>query len=159
MRRRLNNAYLIQLFLLVSLIALLVILAVRGVHPLVFSLIFVAGIFLTALPAFYAGVVLTRREQQRAERVRRSGIPSQGRVLQSGDQVLSEFRRTTMGYKGVDLLLDVPVLLDPGEGTARQVSMKSSVEALPSLKQGILVSVRCDPDDPDYVVLDEDAIV
>ena len=159
MRRRLNNAYLLQTILMVGLIALLVYLALRGVPAWAFSLAFLAGIIAAATPGILAGYVLPRRELKRAEQVRRTGLPAQARVLQDGDQILAEFRRGTMGHKGVRLLLDVPVMLSHADGTnARQTCMKTDIDALQTLKTGMVVSVRCDPTDQGFIVLDDSTV-
>jgi hypothetical protein len=155
MRRRLNNAYLVQTLLMVCLLVLLVFLALRSTAPLVFSLVFLGGIVVAALPSIYTGYVLPRREFQRAAQVRLSGRSARAQVLEDGDQILSDFRRTTMGHKGVSLLLDIPVLLDYGQESARKMSMKAEIDALQELKPGMLVGVRCDPADPQYIVLDD----
>ncbi len=155
MRRRLNFAYLVQYFLMLVIVALLLLLAARGAPGYIFVLVFLAGILAAALPGFYSGYVLSRRELRRAESVRRTGLPARAQVMQDGVTILAEFRRTTMGYKGVRLLLDVPVLLHPSEEqNAHKVSMKAEIDSMERLKSGMLVGVRCDPEDPQYVVLD-----
>lgn len=156
MRRRLNNAYLLQTIFMVCLLLLLVLLAMRGATPLVFSLVFLGGIVVAALPAIYTGYMLPRRERQRANQVRLNGQPACAQVLEDGDQILSDFRRTTMGHKGINLLLDVPVLIGEGaDAGGGKVGMKVEIDTLPLLNTGTLVIVRRDPGDPDYVVLDQ----
>lgn len=155
MRRQLNNAYLAQLILMVFLMVLLVLLVLRGASPLLFSLVFLGGIIVAAIPSFYSGYVLPRREIQRAEKILKIGLPAQVQVLQDGEQILSEFQRTTMGYKGVSLLLDIPVLLQPANSeNAGKLSMKTDLKSLQALKSGMIVGVRCDPEDPHYLVMD-----
>lgn len=154
MRRRLNTAYLAQLLLMVIVIVLLMLLAWRGSSPLVFSLTFISGILLATAPSIYSRYVLPRQEFQRAGRVLESGLPVRARVLQDGEAILAEFQRTTMGYKGVSVLLDVPVLLlgDEEHGPLR-LNMKTDLDSLPRLKSGMVVSAVCDPEDPDYLVI------
>jgi Na+/H+-translocating membrane pyrophosphatase len=156
MRRRLNCAYLAQYFLMLVVVVLLVLLAWRGAAGYIFALVFLIGIIAAALPGFYSGYVLPRRERQRAEKILKSGSPAQAQVLQDGETILAEFQRTTLGYKGVSLLLDVPVLIQPAEQkNAHQASMKVEINSLQRLKSGALVSVRCDPEDLQYVVMDD----
>jgi len=155
MRRRLNCAYLAQYFLMLVVMALLVLLAWRGAPAYIFVLVFMAGIVTAALPGLYSGYVLPRREFQRADKVLKTGSPAQVQILEDGETILSEYQRKTVGFKGVRLLLDIPVLYQPAEGeSSRKASMKADLDSLKQLKSGMFVSVRCDPEDPQYVVMD-----
>lgn len=157
MRRRLSQAYLLQIILVICFLALLVYLALRRASPQVIALIFLLGSLLAALPSILAGGVLPAQESIRAEQVRQTGVPASAEILSDPDDVYTQFRRGLTRFRSPQVLVEVPVRLLPAPNApAYLANMLAPLGALPSLARGRVVQVRLDPDNPAYVVLDED---
>ncbi len=157
MRRRLSLAYLLQLFLVITLLSLLVYLVSHGAGPATIALVFLGGSILAALPSILAGGVLPARDARRAERIRRSGAIAIAEVLTDPQIVYTQFKRGFARYRTPQALVEVPVrILSSSGNPSATVHMLAPLSALPSLLRNKQVQVRLDPQDPAFVVLDED---
>lgn len=157
MRRRLSHAYLLQLLLVIGLLALLVYLALHRASPLVIALLLLLGSVLAALPSILAGGILPARESLQAERVRQTGIPASAEILSDPDDVYTQLRRGLTRFRSPQILVEVPIRLLPTPETPSCLGqMLAPLGVLPRLSRGRVVQVRLDPDNPAYIVLDED---
>ncbi len=157
MRRRLSQAYLIQIILVIASLALLVYLALHGASPIALALILLLGSVLAALPSILAGGVLPARDSQQAERVRQTGVIALAEILNDPEDVYTQFKRGLTRFRSPQVLIEVPVRLLPRpEAPSYLANMLAPLGVLPSLARGKVVQVRLDPNNPAYVVLDEE---
>lgn len=157
MRRRLSLAYLLQILLVVALLALLVYLALHGASPAVIALMLLLGSVLAALPSILAGGILPARDSQQAERVRQTGVIAHAEILNEPEYVYTQFRRGLTRFRSPQVLIEVPVRLLPRpEAPSYLAYMLAPLGVLPALTRGRIVQVRLDPNNPAYVVLDEE---
>jgi hypothetical protein len=157
MRRRIVNLFLVEAVVMIAFVAVLVYMPASNFSSAAVTTMIVLAAALAALPIVLVTAVLPYLAARRAHDVQQHGTQATAEVLADARTIAAAFMQGVGNYEGPEILLDVPVRVQPHDATpAYEATMKASLLHAYLLKSGMNVVVRYDPCDKARVVLADD---
>ncbi len=122
----------------------------------VLVILLIVGCLALLLPFVVVQAILPARQARRVQFIRQNGLAAMAEPLIEAEPLAAAAMKGVQQYQGPEIFLAVPVRIQPGNGTPPyETTMQASLFFAHFLRPGVRVTVKIDPQNPQFVVLDD----